>query len=141
LGFVLAVSLGCGSATDDNATKLVQEFARLKNAGDPAADLLLAPAPQVPEMPISQEEAGRLDAEFILRDRYQVAEVRPLKAASPTPASRFVLVLKGSVASQRLQVQTPTGVDRVQRTMHNPDVIVEVRDGAIHGVRAKLHED
>jgi hypothetical protein len=38
-----------------------------------------------------------------------------------------------------MDVQTPNGVERGQRQMTNPDVVVEVRGGKIYGVRAELH--
>jgi len=38
-----------------------------------------------------------------------------------------------------LRVKTADGVETVQRTMANPDLSVEVRDGRIYGVTASLH--
>jgi hypothetical protein len=112
----------------------------LKNAGDPQADGLLLPAPAVPETAVASAEADRLDAEIMLRQPFHVREVCR-DAAAPAAAGRFVLVVDGSVASQRLAVQTPAGTETRQRTMWSPDLVVDVRDGKIHGVRPQLHED
>jgi hypothetical protein len=104
----------------------------------PAADLL-GPAPAAPTAPVSPEEAARLDAEFILRNTYRISEVRPYESPKDGPP-RFLFVLKGSVTSERLKVKTSKGdIEEGQRTMGSPDVIVEVRDGKIYGVRAQLH--
>jgi hypothetical protein len=100
---------------------------------------LLGASPEVPEKPVSPEEAGRLDAEFILRDHYRIAEVRP-HPKGPDGAHRFLFVLKGAVNSKRLQVRTAKGkIEIGQRSMSNPEVIVEVRDGKIYGVMAQTH--
>jgi hypothetical protein len=119
--------------------KICLEFADWVNAGDAPPAGLLGPKPAVPTEPVAREEADRLDAEFILRQRYRVLEVRPHESPKDGPP-RFLLVLKGSVASEHLQVRNPKGeIEPSQRALSNPDVIVEVRDGKIYGVRAQLH--
>ena len=117
----------------DTEKDLCKVFRDRKNAGDPAADALLAPLPPQPEAPISQEEAARFQAACFLRQDISILFVhRDAKG-------RLVLVTKGSVSAPTLEVRTARGVDRVQRTMVNPDLIVEVRDGKIHGLRAEMH--
>jgi hypothetical protein len=121
---------------------LCQEFINLKNAGDPRADHLLGPPPVIPGRAVSRREADRLDAEFILRQPFRVTEVRPLPArgrGQETASPRFVLVAKGSITSERFLVEG--SAQPSQRMLFNPDIIVEVRDGRLHGVRAQLHED
>jgi hypothetical protein len=119
---------------------LCEEFSNLKNAGDQRANHLLGPPPAVPDRAVSRDEADRLDAEFILRQPLRVAEVRPLPPGKGTfEAPRFVLVAKGSVTSERFLVEG--SAQPSQRMLFNPDIIVEVRDGRLHGVRAQLHED
>jgi hypothetical protein len=121
--------------------QLCDEFVRLKNDGDARANDLLGPAPVVPTEPVGEAEADRLDAEIILRRPFRVREARPL----PTPSGksrRFVLWLNGGVASETYPVRTADGkLETGQRFLNNPDVIVEVRDGKIRGVKAQLHED
>jgi hypothetical protein len=114
--------------------QLCKHFATLKNADDPAAATLLGPEPVVPPGPVDAGEADRLQAEFFLRQPLEVVRVEPARGR------RFVLWTRGNVAAPRLEVRTATGIDRVQRTMTNPDIIVEVRDGRVVGVAATLHE-
>jgi hypothetical protein len=121
--------------------EICREFMALKNAGDPRADALLGPMPEVPDEPVDANEIQRLDAEFILHRRYKVLGVRPLGAA-PDRRPTFVLVLEGSVYSEPMYEKTDTGSSKGQRIMTNPDVIVEVDEsGKIRGVKARLHED
>jgi hypothetical protein len=114
---------------------LGRRFKELKNAKDEAANDLLGPAPVVPKEPITPEETERLEAEFFLRDNYRVVDVRQ---ESP---GRVVLVLEGGVSSPRIATVTPKGVEVSSRVMTNPDVIVEVVDEKIRGVRARVQSD
>jgi hypothetical protein len=65
-----------------------------------------------------------------------VVSVRPSRSAND--AGRFVLATKGGAAGEPLQVRSGTKVDRVQRVVTNPELIVEVRDGKIYAVRARI---
>jgi hypothetical protein len=114
---------------------LCDRFARLHNAGDPAAAALLGRVPAVPDAPVTSQEVNRLQADYFLREPIEIRQVGPERGSR----GRFVFVTKGNVAAPTLPEQTPTGVERSQRTMSNPDVVVEVRDGKIYGVRAELH--
>ncbi len=128
---------GSGEAASHKVTDeelLCQRFAKLHNAGDPAAAGLLGRVPEVPGAPVTSEEAGRLQADFFLRQPIEVLRVTPARG------SHFVLVTRGNVAAPTLEERTATGIERSQRTMSNPDLVVEVRDGRIYGVRAQLHE-
>jgi hypothetical protein len=118
---------------------LCARFAKLRNAGDPGATALLGRVPAVPEGPVSPEEANRLQADWFLREPIEISRVGPDHARRAGPAARFVFVTKGNVSAPALQERTPTGVVRSQRTMSNPDITVEVRDGKIYGVRPELH--
>jgi hypothetical protein len=120
---------------------LCRRFQALKNAHDSAADDLLGPAPVVPTEALSPEEADRLHAEFFLRGDYRVVKVRPEKADAGGPDARFILVLKGGVASPRIPQTGPNGTDVINRTMSDPDVVVRVVDGKIRAVLARLHDD
>ncbi len=110
------------------------QFLRLKNAGDPAADKLLGPSPLVPTAPVSKAEADRLQTDFFLRQ-----DVRVVGAGRDKPTGALVLYTKGNVSAPTLDVKTAAGVETAQRTMANPDLVVEVRDGRIHGVAARMH--
>jgi hypothetical protein len=121
---------------------LCDRFARLHNAGDPAAASLLGRVPVVPDGPLSSEEVNRWQADWFLREPVEILRVGPERRSQGKPAGltgRFVFVTKGNVAAPTLQERTPSGVERSQRTMSNPDLMVEVRDGKVYGVRAELH--
>ncbi len=130
----IALVVGCQKDRGTPAAmQLSKRYQALKNAGDSAADALLVPMPTVPAKPVSPEEAERIQTECFLHQDIRILSIR---ADSP---HRLVLTTKGNVSAPTLQVQTAKGVDRVQRTMANPDLIVEVRGGRIHGVRAEMH--
>src|SRR5205823_2138386 len=95
---------------------------------------LLGPAPSVPAAPISQEEADRLQADFFLRE-----DVRIVGVGRDRRTRALVLFARGNVSAPALPVRTAGGVESAQRTMANPDLSVEVRDGRVYGVAANLH--
>ena len=79
-------------------------------------------------------EADRLQTDFFLRQ-----DVRIVGAGRDKATGALVLYTKGNVSAPTLHVKTETGVETAQRTMANPDLVVEVRDGRIYGVAAHLH--
>jgi hypothetical protein len=133
-GLFVLLGAGCSAKPDP----VCEQFMQLKNAQDPAADDLLGPLPQVPTNPVTDEEADRLDAEFILHSPLWIAAARPETVANGEPA-RCVLVVKGTFSCRSLLIQGGQGLS--QRHLVNPDVIVEIRDGKIYGVRARMHSD
>jgi hypothetical protein len=124
---------------------VVDRFRRLRNAGDPAAAGLLGPVLAFPDHPVRAEEAERLQADHFLRGDLRVREIRRQEygeaGASSLPSSHYLLVTEGNVAAPALTVRTAKGVERSQRTMTNPDLVVEVRAGQVVGVRAQLHRE
>jgi hypothetical protein len=124
--------------------QLCRTFMAVKNAGDPRAAEFLDPAPAVPAAPVSQAEANVLDAEFILHGTYQVLSVRPLRPGASDRGNglpRFVLVLRGGGVSEKLLIRDGNKVEASQRFVKDPDLIVEVRDGKLHGLEVRLHQD
>jgi hypothetical protein len=119
-------------SADPEEVQLVERFMALKNASDPEAEQLLAPPQVVEDKPVSEAEADRIQTECFLRQNLRILSVRFNRE------KRWVLATKGNVSAPTLPVRTATGVDRVQRTMSNPDLIVEVRDDKVHGVRAQM---
>jgi hypothetical protein len=121
---------------------LCQRFADLKNAGDPAAADLLGPRPAVPVEPVTPAEAEHLDVEFFLRRPLQILQVKParppFRATDGEQIPRFILTTRGSCASEPLHVQGSTGVDRLQRVVTNPELVVEVRCDRLYGVEVHL---
>jgi hypothetical protein len=151
LGVLLVVAVVAGCITYFQMTTnkepaseeldLCRRFMDLKNAGDPAADKLLGPAPVAPTEAVSPEEADRLHAEFFLRGDYSVVKVRPESAEVSGPDSRIILELKGAVSSPRIPQVGPNGTDVFNRAMAHPDIVVRVVDGKIRAVVAQMHED
>jgi len=123
---------------------LLVEFAQLKKQRSPRANALLAQLPEVPQQPVTPAEAERLDAQFILHSVFKVKTIDrvdpPARHVWPHP--RFVLALEGGVASEKFTVRTPDGrLEHGQRFLNNPDVVVEVHDGKIYGLYARLHHE
>lgn len=114
--------------------RVCTQFIQLKNAGDPAAVNLLGPAPAIPDGPVSRIAADRLQADIFLRQ-----DVRIVGVGRDRATRGLVLFTSGNVSAPTLHVRTATGVETAQRTMSNPDLTVEVRDGRIYGVAASLH--
>ncbi len=75
-----------------------------------------------------------MQTDFFLRQ-----DVHIVGAGRDKATGALVLYTKGNVSAPTLEVKTPTGVETAQRTMANPDLVVEVRDGSIYGVAAHLH--
>lgn len=119
--------------------EVVRRFALLRSARHPEAAELLIPF-TMPKRTVSQEEAERLDAECLLHQPFRVLEVRPLRgSAGRAGTKQWVLVIQGRFSTEPLQVE---GFEQPQqRFLINPDLIVEVHNGKVHGVRAQLHED
>jgi hypothetical protein len=129
-------------AVGPGVPSVLVEFSRLKNAGDPRADDLLAPAPALPAAPVLEDEAERLDAQLFLRQPFKVTQIRR-EGAGAGGQPRFVLVAEGSVQTREsVTLHTEDGGIRPHfRALYNPDFLVELRDGKIFGVRVKVHED
>jgi hypothetical protein len=121
--------------------KVCREFIRLKNAKDSAANELLGPAPMVSDEPVSPEEAQRLLTDCFLRGDYEITDLWSPNATAGSASPPVILVTKGDPKVMRLRIRTPTGVDVVDRSILNPDLMVEVRDGKIYGIRSEVHSD
>jgi hypothetical protein len=132
-----------GSSGPDGSPKetipdVLRRFADLKNAGDAAANALLAPLPPPSQGSVPADEANRIQTAVFLRDNLRIDAVRPEHDKKGPP--RFRLVTHGNVSAPTLRIQTDKGIDSVQRTMSHPDLIVEIDgEGKIHGVRAELN--
>ena len=51
---------------------------------------------------------------------------------------RYTITTKGSLSSPKLNIRTEAGIDRgVQVHLSSPDLVVEVREGKIYGLRAE----
>ena len=148
MGAILAIlvivgAYGCFSSKEEDNPELAlcRQFMELKNAGDPTANNLLTPKPVTPEKPLSPEETERLlDGQLLLRENFRIKEVHPEKSDDSASRPRFILVVDGGISCERM-VMTPDGPRSQCRSLGNPDIVVEVRDGKIRGLRAQLHRD
>jgi hypothetical protein len=117
--------------------RVCDQFMKRRKAGDPEASALLGANPVQPEGEVTALEGERLQTDFFLRD--PSLQIRGIRR---TPeVGQYVLVTQGNVAAPRLQIRRNDDVSSEQRTMTNPDLFVEVRDGKIFGIRATLHHD
>jgi hypothetical protein len=135
------LTIGCQSRAampiDD---RLCQQYARLKNAGDPAADDLLAAAPDANAKVVDAEDKDAFDAAWVLRAPCKVLDVRHDHSKPGT--ARFVLVLHGGATTPEVAVAKAGSIGRPsQRTLMNPDVLVEVREGKIVPIKVGLHRE
>lgn len=113
--------------------RLCEQYKELKNDGDASANQLLATLPEVPADPMSQEQADRFQVDCFLHQNIRIVSIRV------SSSNRFILSTHGNVSAPAISVRGAHGVERIQRTMSNPDLCVEVRNGKLHGVRAELH--
>jgi hypothetical protein len=126
------------------ADRLVDRFVKLRDARDRAALRLLGRVPEVPDGPVSEAEAERLQTDFFLRDkdlRFRLVcrgEPDGNGGIRDTPGL-YTLLGEGYVTAPAIGVKTDKGVDPpAQRMMSHPALVVEVRGGKIFGVRATL---
>ena len=108
----------------------------------------LGPPAVFDDTPVSEEEAEEKYADYCLRHRkvkvaaVRAGEIGPTGKKTTSP-HRFTLVVKGEVTTPRLRVRNRAGeIDPpLPLFITNPDVIVEVKAGKIHGVRTELSRD
>jgi hypothetical protein len=116
---------------------LVQQFARLKNAGDNTANDLIAPGPDLSQTVIEEEDKPAFDAAFVLHEPSQIVEIIPDDPTALFP--RFAFVLKGGFATPKVTIRNKNGLQAgSQRILSNPEVLVEVREGRIHPLKVGL---
>jgi hypothetical protein len=122
--------------------RVCENFINKRHAVGPAvADAMLGRVPVAPAGELTEDEAERLQTDFFLHDpELEIIKLRPRDAKQKD--APLVLVTKGNVAAPRLAIRLKDGeLSSQQRTMSNPDVYVEVRDGKIYGVRSTLPRD
>jgi hypothetical protein len=123
---------------------VVDRFVALHKKGDPAAMKLLAGLP-ADDAVINEVDFERRATDHFLRNPglkivdIWKGDLGPDGKPRPAPG-RFILVTKGSVSSPVFQVKDAGLVSPRQNNVHNPDLVVDVRAGVIHGVRAEMHK-
>jgi hypothetical protein len=124
--------------------RLLDQFVKLHNARDRSAVQHLGPMPVFGEEPVSEKDAEPLQTDYFLRSELRIVDVwrgEPDGAGGQRAApGRYTLVTKGGVATPYFRVRTDKGIDPPsQLVMNNPDLVVEVRDGKVRGVKSELH--
>ncbi len=125
---------------------LIDAFARLRNTDSPDAWALLGLGKTVmlPDRPLREDEERVLTAELLLRsDGLRIFDVRPGEpdgnGGQVQQPGRYTFITRGSASTPLYQVLRGKKVTNAQRLVTAPDVVVELRDGKLHALRAQLH--
>jgi hypothetical protein len=127
--------------TDED--RIIDRFVTLHKAGDKSALDLLGPAPVFDDEPVSETTAERRQTDFFLRSNLRFRDIwrgepdgNGSRRAVP---GRYTIGTKGSVSSPKLNIRTKRGIDpRVQAHASSSDLVVEVREGKIYGLRFEI---
>jgi hypothetical protein len=131
------------------ADRVIDGFARKANAKDREAVGLLGPEAVFDGKPISEQEADARQADYYLRR----PELRVITIRSGEPGKKrkkgdpprdvYTLVTKVQGSTPPLTVRNAKGVVESPSRLFiiDPDIVVEVKDGKIHGVRSELRSD
>jgi hypothetical protein len=138
-----------GWAPVDAADWVVNDFCVKANQLDRSALDLLGPEPVFDDQPVSEAEADARQADFYLRrPELRVLGIRrgepgkKRKKGDP-PRDVYTLVTKVQGSTPPLTVRNANGlVESPSRLfLIDPDIVVEVKGGKIHGVRPELRSD
>ncbi len=125
--------------------RLVDRFVRLHKDKLADAVKLLSPLP-ASDRPLDDAQFDALATDYFLRSpQLKIVDVwkGDLGAdGTPRPAKgRYILVTKGNVSSPPLRLRNAAGGDSPsQLNMTSPDLVIEVKEGAIRGLRAESHK-
>jgi hypothetical protein len=129
-------------ATADDG--VIDRFFTLRKAGDKKALELLGPAAVFDDEPVSEKTAAARQTDFCLRSDLQLRDIwrgEPDGNGGQRSTARcYTIVTKGNASSPPLNIRTNRGIQmQVQEHLSSPDLVVEVRDGKVYGVRTELH--
>ncbi len=93
---------------------------------------------------MSEQTASARQTDYFLRADLRILDVLPGepddKGRQRAAPGRFTLVTKGNASCAGLERPHGKGHRTAPPSlMVNPDLVVEVRDGKIHGLRAEMH--
>ena len=129
-------------APTTEADRLVDAFRTARNE-DAESSLNLAPDPVFDDKPVGENEGEAMHAAYILHRVRKIVEIsagEPVKGGGwwDTPR-RYTLATRGQYSAPKVaieiagRVQTPASLFII-----DPDIVVEVRDGKIHALRAEM---
>ena len=125
--------------------RLVVAFLKARNA-DVKSTLNLAPAPVFDGKPVSEAEGEAMQASYFLHRARKIVAIHvgePGKGEAwlNTP-NHYTLTTRASGTTPKVAVKVGDRVDTPSElSMLNPDIVVEVRNGKIHALRAELHRE
>jgi hypothetical protein len=125
--------------------RLVDAFRKARNE-DAKSTLHLAPHPVFDDKPVSEAEWEALQASYILHRVRQVVAIRkgePGKSADWLDTrGRYTLTTRVGVATPKVAVKVGDRVEAPSTLLiTDPDIVVEVRWGKIHALRAESRRD
>lgn len=135
-----------GWAPQSTEDRLLDEAVGLLNRQGAEAHRLLGPAAVFDHQPVSEADADARQADFYLRHpKTQITGIRrgELTRGKLVPAKgRYTLATKVEASTPPLRIRNEKGVveSPSRLFMINPAVVVELRDGKVHAVRAELND-
>jgi hypothetical protein len=131
------------------ADRVIDSFARKVNAKDREALGLLGPEPVFDEEPVSDEEAeARQTAYCLRRPELRVVGIRRgepgvkrKKGDPPRDIYTLATKLQGSTPPLRIRDEKGNVGSPSRLFVVDLDLVVEVKDGKIHGIRTTVHQD
>ena len=125
--------------------RFVDAFRKARNE-DGKSTLNLAPDPVFDDKPVSEVERDAKQSHYIL---HRVRQVIAIRAGEPGKGTdwldtphRYTLTTRVSGTTPKVAVKVG---DRVgfptELSIMHPDIVVEVREGKIHAMRAELHRE
>jgi hypothetical protein len=124
--------------------RLVDAFRKARNV-DAKSTLNLAPDPVFDGKPVSEAEGEAMQAHYILHRIRQIVAIRsgePGEGMAWLDTHRYTLKTREPANAPKVAVKVGDRVGPLRGlTMLNPDIVVEVRDGKIHALRAELNRE
>lgn len=126
--------------------RLLDEAVGLLNRQGAGAHRLLGPAAVFDDQPVSEADADARQADFYLRHpKTQITGIRRgelTRGKLVGAKGRYTLTTKVEASTPSLRIRNEKGVvgSPSRLFMINPAIVVELRDGKVHAVRAELND-
>lgn len=151
-GALLAVGAGVvawQARQSESDERVIARFTRWRNEGDQRALELLGPAPVFDDVPVSEKVAEARQTDHLLRAREMT--ITAIRRGEPDrstgkikpSAGRYTLVTRMQGSAPPIRVRNDRGEVEPPASLFimHPDLVVEVIDGKIHGLRNTIHID